>query len=166
MRYISDISYARIMKYGNPDIYFLRFFWIFLDFPDIWIKVHNNIMFLNSYPISCKKYYLMTIKVAVNPEKILKFFWSQNFLQSCLIYGNAKIFWYLTSKRSIFPFFKVHQKMDFWLNILGRKLHFKVTKMALIIIKCSKESEYEVKCCCITWNFVLPQYPLKILWKT
>ena len=26
MRYISDISYARIMKYGNPDIYFLRFF--------------------------------------------------------------------------------------------------------------------------------------------
>ena len=79
MRYISDISYARIMKYGNPDIYFLRFFWIFLDFPDIWVKVHNNIMFLNSYPISCRKYYSMTIKVAVNPEKILKFFFVSKF---------------------------------------------------------------------------------------
>ena len=79
MRYISDISYARIMKYGNPDIYFLRFFWIFLDFPDIWVKVHNNIMFLNSYPISCRKYYSMTIKVAVNPEKILKIFFVSKF---------------------------------------------------------------------------------------
>ena len=150
MRYISDISYARIMRYGNPDSHFLRNFGIFLDFSDIWVKSHNKSMFLNFYSCSSLKYSSMTIKVAVNPEKILKFFWSQNFLQSCLSNGNANIFWYLTSKSSIFPFFKVHQKMDFWLNILGRKLHFKVTKMALIIIKCSKESEYEVKCCCIT----------------
>ena len=124
MRYISDISYARIMKYGNPDIYFLRFFWIFLHFPDIWVKVHNNIMFLNSYPISCRKYYSMTIKVAVNPEKILKFFLSQNFLHNLLNCSSAKIFWYLTSTSPIFPFFKVHQKMDFRKNITGRKLYF------------------------------------------
>ena len=79
MRYISDISYARIMKYGNPDIHFLRLFKKILDFPDIWVKVHNNIMFLNSYPISFIKYYSMTIKVAVNPEKILKFFFVSKF---------------------------------------------------------------------------------------
>ena len=45
MRYISDISYARIMRYGNPDTHFLRKFWIFSDVIDIWVKIHNKTMF-------------------------------------------------------------------------------------------------------------------------
>ena len=79
MRYISDISYARIMRYGNPDRHFLRKFEIFLDFSDIWVKLHNKIMFLNFYPFSSLKYSSMTIERAVNPEKILKFFWVSKF---------------------------------------------------------------------------------------
>ena len=55
MRYISDISYARIMKYGNPDTHFLRFFKFFLDIQHIWVKLNNKITFLIFFPISCLK---------------------------------------------------------------------------------------------------------------
>ena len=55
MRYISDISYARIIRYGNPDTHFLRFLEFFLDIQDIWVKLHYKIIFLILFPISCLK---------------------------------------------------------------------------------------------------------------
>ena len=92
MKYISCNSTVGILRYGNPEPYFLRKMHKFWNISHILVEIHGKMTFIIFWPFLFPLDSVMTQEVFVNPEKNSTIFLCENLLEIILNDGNIEIF--------------------------------------------------------------------------